>query len=64
MPQADPQTALIYEAAALCSTYVFRLIGALIFGWLSDKYRKKINYNDNYFTLLMAIVGNLQLMIQ
>ncbi|MCX4079425.1 hypothetical protein N7280_02025 [Rickettsia rhipicephali] len=35
-PQADPQTALIYEAAALCSTYVFRPIGALIFGWLGD----------------------------
>ncbi|MFV0251038.1 MAG: hypothetical protein AB8U53_04950, partial [Rickettsia aeschlimannii] len=28
-PQADPQTALIYEAAALCSTYVFRPIGSL-----------------------------------
>ena len=52
-PKADPQTALIYEAAALCSTYVFRPIGALIFGWLGDNIGRKSTIIIT--TLLMAI---------
>ncbi|MGN7620106.1 MFS transporter [Rickettsia amblyommatis] len=65
-PQADPQTALIYEAAALCSTYVFRPIGALIFGWLGDNIGRKSTIIIT--TLLMAIacfiMANLQLMMK
>ncbi|WP_323811181.1 MFS transporter [Rickettsia conorii] len=64
--QADPQTALIYEAAALCSTYIFRPIGALIFGWLGDNIGRKstIIITTLLITIACFIMANLQLMIK
>ncbi|WP_341750210.1 MFS transporter [Candidatus Tisiphia endosymbiont of Sialis lutaria] len=35
-PQTDPHTASILAATAFCSTFVFRPIGALVFGWIGD----------------------------
>lgn len=35
-PKADPHTAALYSATAFCSTFVFRPIGALLFGWIGD----------------------------
>ena len=40
-PQKDPHTASILTAFALCSTFVFRPIGALIFGWIGDHIGRK-----------------------
>ncbi len=40
-PKADTQTTTIYSAAAFCSTFVFRPFGALLFGWIGDKYGRK-----------------------
>lgn len=37
-PKADTNTAAIYSASAFCSTFVFRPFGALVFGWMGDKY--------------------------
>lgn len=40
-PKTDPHTASLLAAFAFCSTYVFRPIGALIFGWLGDNIGRK-----------------------
>jgi MFS family permease len=40
-PQTDPHTASLLAAFAFCSTYIFRPIGALIFGWLGDNIGRK-----------------------
>src|ERR1700676_3053911 len=40
-PKTDPHTASLLSAFAFCSTYVFRPIGALIFGWMGDNIGRK-----------------------
>jgi MFS family permease len=40
-PQTDPHTASIITATAFCSTFVFRPIGALVFGWIGDNIGRK-----------------------
>jgi MFS family permease len=40
-PKSDPYTASILAATAFCSTFVFRPIGALIFGWIGDHIGRK-----------------------
>ncbi|MEI8295762.1 MAG: MFS transporter [Alphaproteobacteria bacterium] len=40
-PKTDPQTAALLAAFTFCATYVFRPIGALIFGWMGDHLGRK-----------------------
>jgi len=40
-PKADPHTASLYTALALCSSLAFRPLGALIFGWIGDRVGRK-----------------------
>eukprot|EP00697_Spironema_sp_BW2_P010933 gnl/Spiro4/26461_TR13162_c0_g1_i1.p2 gnl/Spiro4/26461_TR13162_c0_g1~~gnl/Spiro4/26461_TR13162_c0_g1_i1.p2 ORF type:complete len:412 (+),score=-105.69 gnl/Spiro4/26461_TR13162_c0_g1_i1:2927-4162(+) len=40
-PKYDPHTASLLSAFAFCSTFVFRPIGALIFGYLGDNIGRK-----------------------
>ncbi|MDF3033292.1 MAG: transporter [Alphaproteobacteria bacterium] len=40
-PKTDPHTASLMAAFAFCSTFVFRPIGALIFGWMGDHIGRK-----------------------
>jgi MHS family proline/betaine transporter-like MFS transporter len=35
-PKSDPHTASLMSALAFCSTFVFRPIGALVFGYIGD----------------------------
>ena len=40
-PKTDPHTATLLSAFAFCSTYVFRPVGALIFGYIGDHIGRK-----------------------
>lgn len=40
-PKSDPHTASLLSAFVLCTTFVFRPIGALIFGWIGDNIGRK-----------------------
>ena len=40
-PQTDPHTASLITAFAFCITFIFRPIGALIFGWIGDHVGRK-----------------------
>lgn len=40
-PKTDPHTASLLAAFAFCSTFVFRPIGALVFGWIGDNIGRK-----------------------
>ena len=40
-PPTDPKTTALLTAFAFCSTYVFRPIGALIFGYVGDTWGRK-----------------------
>lgn len=40
-PKTDPFTASLLSAFAFCTTFVFRPIGALIFGYIGDNYGRK-----------------------
>ncbi len=40
-PKDDPHTTAIYSATAFCSSFIFRPVGALIFGYIGDNIGRK-----------------------
>ena len=40
-PKTDPHTTALLQAFAFCSTFIFRPLGALIFGYIGDKVGRK-----------------------
>ena len=40
-PPTDPKTTALLTAFAFCSTYIFRPLGALLFGYIGDNYGRK-----------------------
>ncbi len=40
-PKADAYATSLYSIAALCATFIFRPVGALVFGYLGDTYGRK-----------------------
>ncbi|HJD56819.1 MFS transporter [Candidatus Tisiphia endosymbiont of Ptychoptera albimana] len=53
-PKADPHTTAIYSATAFCSTFVFRPIGALIFGWIGDNMGRKTTVVITTFIMALS----------
>jgi MHS family proline/betaine transporter-like MFS transporter len=51
-PKTDPHTASLLSAFAFCSTFVFRPIGALFFGYIGDKIGRK--QTVIFTTIIMA----------
>jgi MHS family proline/betaine transporter-like MFS transporter len=49
-PDTNPHFKVLLTSAAFCSTYVFRPLGALFFGWVGDIFGRK---NTISFTMLM-----------
>lgn len=52
-PKVDPHTSAVLAAFALCSTYVLRPVGAIIFGYIGDIIGRK--HTVVITTMLMAI---------
>ncbi|WP_367363773.1 MFS transporter [Candidatus Tisiphia endosymbiont of Nedyus quadrimaculatus] len=52
-PKTDPHTTNLLAATAVCSTFVLRPIGALIFGWIGDNIGRKTTVVIT--TFMMAI---------
>jgi len=52
-PKFDPHTTSILSSMAFCSTFIFRPVGALIFGWIGDNIGRKSTVIIT--TMLMAV---------
>lgn len=52
-PKTDPHTAVLLSTFAFCTTFVFRPLGALIFGYFGDHIGRKSTVIIT--TMLMAI---------
>jgi MHS family proline/betaine transporter-like MFS transporter len=52
-PKFDAHSAPLFAAAAFCSTYAFRPLGALLFGWIGDNIGRK--HTVVATTLMMAV---------
>lgn len=52
-PRTDPFTASLLQAFAFCSTFLFRPFGALLFGYIGDRFGRK--HTVILTSLLMAI---------
>ncbi|WP_367364442.1 MFS transporter [Candidatus Tisiphia endosymbiont of Nedyus quadrimaculatus] len=60
-PKYDPHTTAIYSATAFCSGFVFRPVGALIFGWIGDNIGRKTTVIITTFIMALSclIIANL-----
>lgn len=52
----DPHSAYLMTAFAFCSTYVFRPMGALIFGWLGDNIGRKTTVIITTFMMAFSCI--------
>jgi len=52
-PKSDPHTASLLAAFVFCTTFIFRPVGALIFGWIGDHIGRKSTIIIT--TVMMAI---------
>jgi MHS family proline/betaine transporter-like MFS transporter len=60
-PKYDPHNTAIYYATAFCSSFVFRPVGALIFGWIGDNIGRKNTVIITTFIMALSclIIANL-----
>ncbi len=55
-PKSDPHTTALYSATAFCSTFVFRPVGAVIFGWLGDNIGRKTTVIITTFMMALSCI--------
>lgn len=60
-PKTDPHTASLLAAFAFCTTYLFRPIGALIFGFIGDNVGRKVTVviTIMFMSLSCVLMANL-----
>ena len=60
-PKTDPNTTALISAGTFCTTFVFRPLGALIFGWIGDNVGRKATVVITTATMAIscAIMANL-----
>ena len=60
-PPADPHTTALLTSLAFCSTFIFRPIGALIFGYIGDTYGRKptVIYTTTLMGVCCLLMANL-----
>ncbi|MBY0281692.1 MAG: MFS transporter [Alphaproteobacteria bacterium] len=60
-PKTDPHTASLLAAFAFCTTYIFRPIGALIFGFIGDYVGRKVTVilTIMFMSLSCVLMANL-----
>ena len=60
-PKTDPHTAALLQAFSFCTTFVFRPIGAIIFGWIGDHVSRKstVIITTSMMAVSCAIMANL-----
>jgi len=60
-PKTDPHTASLLAAFSFCSTYVFRPIGALVFGYIGDTFGRKatVIITTLFMSFSCIIIANL-----
>ncbi|MFP3017583.1 MAG: MFS transporter [Candidatus Tisiphia sp.] len=55
-PKDDPHTTAIYSATAFCSSFVFRPVGALIFGYIGDNIGRKTTVIITTFIMALSCI--------
>ncbi len=55
-PKYDPHTASLLSSFAFCSIFVFRPLGALLFGWLGDNIGRKITVIITTFMMAVSCI--------
>ncbi|WP_207216321.1 MFS transporter [Candidatus Finniella inopinata] len=60
-PKTDPHTASLITSATLCSTYILRPYGALLFGYIGDNIgrKKTIIITTSMMSLSCLVIANL-----
>lgn len=60
-PKTDPHVAQLMVATAFCTTYIFRPLGALLFGWIGDNIGRKITVviTTTMMALSCVVMANL-----
>ena len=60
-PKTDPHTAKLISAAAFCTPFIFRPLGALIFGYIGDTYGRKstVIITTSMMALSCVVMANL-----
>lgn len=60
-PKTDPNTTALISAGTFCTTFVFRPLGALIFGWIGDNVGRKatVVITTAMMAISCAIMANL-----
>ncbi|WP_425361442.1 MFS transporter [Candidatus Tisiphia endosymbiont of Ceraclea dissimilis] len=54
----DAKTSSLMMAFAFCSTYIFRPVGAVIFGWLGDNIGRKSTVIITTFMMAASCLGD------